>query len=380
MVAILFWLILALIVYTYAGYPFLLSVAARIRPRKFQRQDILPSVSIIIAAYNEEKSIEKKLLNCLELDYPKEKMEIIVASDFSTDKTHEIVNRFENKNIRLLIGQERKGKTAGRNRTVPLAQGEIIVLSDATGMYHPDALKKLVRHFADRRVGCVAGILRYVNPTDSMVGSGEGLYWRYEVLLRTKESMLGNLIAVSGSIYAFRKELFRHIPEALADDLIMPLMIRKLGFNSVYEPEAVCIEEASKSNQEESAKRVRIAIRNIMGLLYMKELLNVFKYGLFSIELFSHKILRLMIPIFLMALFFLNISIARISAFYSLFLLAQVSFYVLAFLGNILQGKHKKTNNLLYIPLFFCLTNLSIMQGIVKYFFGHRKAVWEPSR
>jgi cellulose synthase/poly-beta-1,6-N-acetylglucosamine synthase-like glycosyltransferase len=380
MLIILFWTLFCCIVYTYFGYPIFLSLIAKIGVKNFGKEDIFPCVSLIIGAYNEEKSIEQKINNSLALNYPKEKLEIIVSSDCSTDKTNEIVKRFASSNVRLFIAEKRSGKTAGRNIVIPEAKGEIVVLSDATGMYEKDALRKLVRNFSDPRVGCVGGILKYVNNSNSMVGSGEGLYWRYEVMLRRKESLLGNLMAVSGSIYAFRKELYSKIPEELADDLIMPLTIKKSGYYAIFEPEAICIEETAKDDKEESAKRIRIANRNIMGLIYMKELFNFFKYGIFSFELFSHKVLRLLIPFFLIALFIITCALSKTTFFYFSFALLQIIFYGVAAVGYVIQKRFKKKNRFFYIPLFFCVTNIGVFLGIIKYLNGQKKAIWEPVR
>lgn len=204
-------------------------------------------------------------------------------------------------------------------------------------------------------------MLKYVNPSGSMVGSGEGLYWNYEVSLRKMESGMGNLTAVSGSVYAFRRQLFRPIPEELADDLIMPLEVKESGYYCIYEPEAVCVEETTKNEKEESAKRIRIANRNILGLIYKRNLFNVFKYGFFSWELFSHKVLRLLVPLFMIIIFILNILLAKLSVFYFATLLMQFVFYLFAYLGFLIQKKQGKTKKLFTIPLFFCVSNLSIL-------------------
>lgn len=353
MIEFIFWFLIILIFYTYAGYPLLLHFMVKFLKKEFKKQEIYPFVSLIIAAYNEEKSIEAKIKNSIDLDYPKDKLEIIVASDCSTDKTNEIVQKFISDNIRLSVAKRRFGKTASRNRVIPEAKGEIIVLSDATGIYERDAIKKLVRNFYDSRVGCVGGILRYIVHTNTLIGSGEGLYWRYDMLLRKKENLLGNLTSVSGSIYAFRKELYRTIPDELADDLIVPLTIKKLGYHTILDSEAICTEETTKSEKEESNKRARIANRNIMGLLYMKELFNFLKYGFFSLELFSHKVLRLLMPLFLILLFVTNCILLIKSSFYTFFLFMQIAFYVIAYIGYIIQRKFRKRIRVLYVPLFF---------------------------
>ncbi len=375
----LLWICLSFILYTYFGYPLFLKFMASARTIRFKYEDITPYVSFVIAAYNEEKSIEKKIQNTLELDYPEEKLEIIITSDGSTDRTDEIVRGYADRGVRLIRAEDRNGKTAGRNISLPEARGEIIIFSDATGIYEKNAIKELVRNFADERVGCAAGALKYVNASGSSVGTGEGLYWKYEVMLRKLESSLGNLTAVSGSIYAFRKKLYKPIPAELADDFMMPLQVKKSGYYAVYEPEAVCREETSSHNEEELSKRKRIAVRNIMGLIYMRSLLNPFRYGIFSLELFSHKILRLLVPLFLVFLYVLNIPLISRDSLYGTIFLLQNVFYLSSFIGNVLS-RHNIKIRIFYIAHYFFVTNFGILMGIIDFLKGKRKAVWNPVR
>lgn len=379
MFQLVFWFIIVLIFYTYFGYPLFLSFLTLFSKKQIDKSEIFPFVSLVIAAYNEEKVITKKIENSLSLDYPKDKLEIIVASDCSTDKTHQIVKDFADRGVKLYISKKRAGKTACRNEMIGQTRGEIVIFSDATGIYKKDVIKKLVRNFNDRRVGCVGGILRYINPKNSMVGAGEGLYWNYEVSIRKKESMLGNLMAVSGSIYAMRKKLYISPPKELADDLISPLMTKKQGYYCVYEPEAICMEETTTGTQDELSKRARIALRNIMGLHYMKTLFNPFKYGIFSFKLFSHKILRLAVPVLLILIAILNIVLLTESQLYLFLAMLQGMFYVFACIGYLLY-RVKKGHKLFYIPLYFCTTNLGILLGIINFLSGKNKMTWEPAR
>ena len=374
-----FWFSVIGIFYTYFGYPLLLVMLTSLMSKAIKKAEITPSVSLVIAAYNEEKAIEEKIKNSLALDYPRDKLEIIVVSDGSTDKTNEIVQKFALQGVKLCIFSKRLGKTSCRNEAIKLTRGDILVFSDATGMYNKDVIKKLVRNFNDSRVGCVGGFLRYINPKNSMVGEGEGLYWRYEVMLRRKESRLGNLMAVSGAIYAIRKELYKFPPKELADDFISPLMVKKQGYYCVYETEAVCVEETVSKNKNEVSKRARIALRNIKGLFYMKTLFNFFKYGIFSLELFSHKILRLTVPVFLLFIVFANILLLNNAQIYKIIALMQVIFYSFALIGYILQRMQRKSR-LFYIPFYFCVTNLGILFGIIRFLVGKEEMIWKPER
>lgn len=373
------YFVLMLLFYTYFGYPLvllLLSACARLR---IKNDEIEPKVSLIIAAYNEEQVIAKKIENSLDLEYPKEKLEIIVVSDASDDSTDEIVKKYVDRGVILHRMEKRGGKISGHHSVVSKTKGEILIFSDATGLYKKDVVRKLVANFADKRVGCVGGILRYVDPKSSMLGAGEGLYWRYEMFLRKKESMLGKLPAVSGSIYAVRKELYVDFPSDLADDLIVPLTAQKKGYFVVYEQDAVCVEETISNKKQEFAKRSRIANQNIRGILYMKDMLNVFKYRLTAFILFSHKFLRLVVPVAMILLFILTVFLAGENSFLNVLLVLQLIFYLSALAGYILEKIGQK-NRILAISFYFCTTNIGLLFGVLKFILGKNEKIWQPYR
>ncbi|MBN2483732.1 MAG: glycosyltransferase family 2 protein [Candidatus Omnitrophica bacterium] len=376
MIELLFWLCAGIVFYAYFGYPLLLSVIAGRKSVSVKKNDITPSVTIIIAAYNEEKVIRKKIENSLSLEYPRDKLEIMVVSDGSTDSTDSIVGEYSE--VKLVKMEKRSGKVTGHKTAVRQAKGEIFVFSDATGMYEKDALRKLVRHFADEKVGCVGGMLEYVDPADSDLGGGEGLYWKYEVMVRKLESRLGSLVAVSGSIYAVRKELYFDFPEKLADDLIIPLCARKKGYHVIYEPQALCIEETVVHRSQELSKRARIANQNIRGILYMKEMFNIFVYPVTAFILFSHKLLRQLIPVFMIFLFLLNILLISRSFVYGIIFVLQDMLYAAAVAGFIFH-KDKKPK-VIVVPYYFCTTNLGILLGLIKFTQKKEDATWEPER
>ena len=374
-----FWFVFILTLYAYTGYPVILKIGARLFQIRVKREIFFPKVTFIIAAYNEEKIIKEKIKNTLSLDYPKDQLEIIVVSDCSTDRTDEIVKGYENRGVKLLRMIERGGKVEGHKMAVKSAASEILVFSDATGMYEKDALKYLTRYFSDSRVGCVGGMLRYFNPINSALGSGEGLYWKYEVFLRKAESLLGSLTAVSGSIYAVRKKMYLEFPSELADDLIIPLNCLKNGLHTIYEPRAVCWEETVSHQRQELAKRARIANQNICGLLYMKEMFNPKKYPRTVFILFSHKLLRQLLPVLLILLFGLNLIVSSVSSFYYVLFVAQVLFYGAAFLG-FMKEKTAGKNKLLSVPYYFCTTNLGILFGLMNFLRGKHEATWSTIR
>ena len=265
-VEIIFWIAVAAIVYTYAGYPLLLMLLSRFRGKPVLRRDFTPSVTVIIAAYNEERDLAKKLENTLALDYPESKLEILVTSDCSTDRTDDIVRSFAPRGVKLHRQAERLGKTAAQNAAVEKATGEVLLFSDATTHYRPDVLRHLVPSFADNSVGCVTGNVIYAHDADSSVSHGTRSYWNYEFLLKKHESAITSLIGVCGCMYAVRKSAY--IPlyhEACSDFLVATTMVRQ-GLRAVYEPEAVCVEEPNAKANRELAVRVRIITQTLADL------------------------------------------------------------------------------------------------------------------
>jgi cellulose synthase/poly-beta-1,6-N-acetylglucosamine synthase-like glycosyltransferase len=253
-----FWSGAALLFYTYAGYPLLLALVSRLRARPVRRAEWTPFVSVIITAYNEERDLAAKLENTLLLDYPADKLEIIVASDCSSDRTDEIARQYSTRGVRLCRQAERLGKTSAQNMAVEQAHGEVILFSDATTLYNRDVLRVMLPNFADETVGCVAGRLVYVDPTDSSVGQGARSYWGYETFLKHHESRVCSLIGASGCLYAVRRSAYVPMyPEACSDFLIATKMVEQ-GLRAVYEPAAVCTEETNKRTDKELRMRVRV--------------------------------------------------------------------------------------------------------------------------
>jgi len=366
---IFFWILIFLVTYTYFGYPLILVIVAKFKKNGTAKAEIYPSVSIIIAAHNEEKDIKNKLDNALSLDYPKEKLEIIVASDNSEDRTNEIVRNYNDSHLKLIAFSEHKGKTYVQNEAAREANGEIILFSDATTSYESQLIKKIVKNFVDPNVGAVGGELIFVNKTKSSIGNGTGLYWKYEKFLKNKESRISSLIGVSGCCYAVRKNLYEPISPDLISDFVIAQLIYKKGKKVVYEPEAISYENTCDNPTEEFRMRVRIAIRTLYGVWKMKELLNPFKYGFFTVQLISHKILRYLIPPILIFLFLLNIVLVTLNPelVYKFIFCLQIVFYVTAVFS---RG----------MPYYFCLTNLALLIGFWKFLLGEKKVLWSPSR
>lgn len=361
-----FWLLLVISIYVYLGYPMLLSLLSALVAKKVSKGAISPHISLIIAAHNEEKDIAQKLEDSLNLEYPKDKYEIIIVSDGSVDKTNDIVKSFQDKRVKLLALSERKGKTAAQNEAAKIAKGDILIFSDATTVFQKDTIKQMVNNFADSRVGGVGAELVYVNKNRTAVGEGTGLYWKYEKYLRKKESDISSLIGVSGCAYAMRKDLYEDVDTSLISDFVVAQMIYSKGKRVVFEPEAIVFEETNSEIKDEFKMRVRVATRSLYGLWYMRKLLNPFQYGMYAIQLISHKVLRYLMPLFLILLFLTNILLLDHGFGYQLFFGAQVVFYLSTIIGG--------------MPRYFCVMNSALLVAMVNFLRGEKNVLWKPIR
>jgi len=380
MLETLFFFFIFIILYVYLGYPLVITLLAAINRKTVTKDDNYePSVSLIIAAYNEEAIIAEKLNNCLLLNYPKDKLEIIVFSDASTDRTAEIVKSFEQDHIILIDLTERKGKTAGQNLAATQATGEIIIFSDANALYQEDAIRKIVRNFNDPSVGCVCGELVYYSEDKSLIGDAENVYWDYEKFIKRQEDRAASILGANGSIYAVRKQLYSPLPEDIISDFIEPFKIIAQGYRVVYEPEAISFEHSTTNFIEEYHRKKRIINRSFYSLLYFSSFLNPFRYPLLSFQLFSHKILRWMIPVYLPIIFIVNMFLLK-SLFFQVTFGLQIIFYVTALLGYVLE-KNRWHNIFFYAPFYFCLVNIASLDAIINLFIKRKNVVtWNPIR
>lgn len=376
---ILFWLGLITLAYTYVGYPFLVWVISSLRPRLLQRADFEPTVTVIITAYNEERDLASKLENTLALDYPADKLEVIVASDCSSDKTDAIARAFEPRGVRLHRQPERLGKTAAQNAAVELARGEIILFSDATTLYNQDVLHAMMPNFADATVGCVAGNLVYVDPTKSRTGQGVQSYWGYETFLRRHESRIGSLIGAPGCLYAVRRKAYIPLYHEACSDFIIATKMVEQGLRAVYEPSAVCTEEANTQARSEMRMRIRIIAQTLTDLWRHRLILNPYRGGFYAIQLLSHKVLRYLVPIFMLILLATSAVLARYSTFYLVIFAVQVMCYLLAAIGWLVEALGFRIR-LLSLPMYFVLANTAALIAIYKFLIGERYARWDPVR
>ena len=376
---VLFWLSVCALVYTYIGYPTLLVILGTFRARPVRKERYTPSVSVIIAAYDEERALSAKLENTLALDYPGSHLEIIVTSDCSTDRTDEIARSFASKGVRLQRSSERLGKTAAQNAAVEQASGDIIVFSDATTYYKPDVLRVMMPSFADPGVGCVTGQLIYSSSVKTAVGHGTRSYWNYELLLRRYESAIGSLIGVCGCMYAVRKSAYLPLyHEACSDFVIATIMVQQ-GLRAVYEPKAICLEEPNTQAHKELAVRVRIITQTFADLWRNRAMMNPLRHGLYSIELFSHKVMRYLTPVFLLLTLFFSGMLILKSKMYAGFFAAQLGFYAIAVLSPLFERVGVKARWIL-LPQYFLLGNLASLIAFMKVIRGERYIKWEPVR
>ena len=377
---ILFWSAVGVILYTYIGFPLLSWLRSWMCRRPHTRSDVTPTVSVLIAAHNEEDSIGDKVRNMLALDYPGELVQIVVASDGSSDRTIEILKTFDEPRLTVL-NRPRAGKAAALNASVEHCTGEILVFSDANSMFGKDALTALVRPFADPTVGGVAGDQRYSKgDSQSTADAGERSYWNFDRRMKHWQSFAGSVTSATGAIYAIRRSLFTTVPEGVTDDFATSTAVIAKGYRLVFEVNAASYEPVAVSSGVEFGRKVRIITRGLRGVLQMRTLLNPLRYGFYSVQLFSHKVLRRQMVFPLLMLLGTSVLLAQTSLFYLLAAAGQVSFYVAALFGGLLNGTKLGRKKPLSLPFFFCMVNFACLIATYKSLCGKRVVLWEPQR
>ena len=371
----LFYFFSIIVLYVYLGYPLLLYIMSFLFKKTVNKSEIFPKVSIIIAAYNEEKAIREKIENTLHLNYPKENLQVIVASDCATDKTNEIVSEFKKDGVVLYIQKARKGKTKALNDAVRFANGEILVFTDATAILEKDCLSQIVTNFNDPNVGCVCPYVSYINMADNNITQIEGCYRKYEAQLKQQESTLGSLAFVPGACFAIRRELHQSVDAEYDYDCITPLDVISQKHRVVYDAEAKIYETIVTSSRDLFKTKVRMITKDFAGTLSRKKLLNPFKYHWIPLTLLSHKLVRWMIPFLLILIFICNLLLLQIQIFQYL-LIVQISYYFLALIG-FLSNQRK---GFLAIPSYFCIVNLAALVGVSKAIIGEKIPIWQPVR
>jgi len=372
------WICCGLLGYVYLIYPVLLGLLAARYGRPVRRGNILPRVTIVVTAYNEEECIGAKLNNLFDLDYPLEKLDVLVASDGSSDRTDEIAAGYKPGHVRVVRVEGRAGKTACQNAAAVAADGEILVFTDATTRLHPGALRALVENFADATVGCVGGRLEYVADVENITGCGGKAYWSYELRLRANESLLGSLIGVSGCLYAVRKAAYRQIDPELISDFVIAMKMQEQGLRTVLAPDAVCFEATLNRGSEELSMRVRVAIRSLNALVRERRFLNPVRFGRFSWQLWSHKVLRYASPLLWIGALAANVVLVGDTPY--LFLLSgQIAIIAAGIVGFLFQSRGRDLG-VLGRPYYLLLTNAASLIATLRYLRGDRMVTWTPIR
>jgi cellulose synthase/poly-beta-1,6-N-acetylglucosamine synthase-like glycosyltransferase len=332
-----------------------------------------PFVSFLIPAYNEQHVIRQKVENTLNLDYPKDRLRITVVSDGSTDQTNDMLASYGEHEIQFIARPKRRGKTTVLNKIIPKLAGDIVVLSDASGLLQADALKKLIRHFSDPKVGCVSGVYSFETDDESLRSMTERIYWQYETFLKKYESRVHSVIGAHGALYGFRRHLFEPLDKkAINDDFILPMQIIRQGYRVLYEPDAIVIERESTNLTGEFQRRIRINVGNFQMIYVLRSLLNP-KRGRVALQFISHKVLRTLSPVFILLL-----PVACLLAeapVYLLMLKLQAVFYLVGLLGY-LQEFFGLRISYLYMPFYFLMGNVAAVFGFVRFILRTQSILW----
>ena len=373
-VTLLLWLALGTVIYAYAGYPILLVCLRRLFERPVTKRPIEPSVSLLIPAHNEAHVIAAKIENALALDYPPDKLEIVVISDGSADDTAGVARscvaaQSAEHRVRVIEHRTNRGKIAVINECMPALRGEIVVFSDAAAMFLPNAVRRLVRSYADSSVGAVSGVYRVSRPDSVTMGAQEDLYWKYETFLKLQEASMGSILGAHGQIHSVRRSLYPYPPpDTINDDYVIPVRVLQKGYRVAYDPEAVVYEEAHEMTG--FGRRVRIVSGNLQQLAEIRG----FLWPLRPRCLFyfvSHKVLRLVVPFAMLAALALNALLLDDPGYRALFYL-QAAFYVLAGLGAMGQLRPK----ILRLPYYFCMVNAATFAAAYRAITRRQSVSW----
>jgi glycosyltransferase involved in cell wall biosynthesis len=364
-----------MIFFAYFGYPLILLAILVVRSAKVNKRPVTPPVTVIITAFNEEKRIRQKLDNTLSLTYPREKLQIIVASDGSTDRTNDIVKAYADEGVELLVVEDRGGKENAQKKAVEVARGEILVFTDVATRIDPDGLAQLINNFADPAIGCVSSEDRFIGSDGKP--AGEGAYVRYEMWLRRLESRVHSLVGLSGSFFAARRAVCDDFSSEMQSDFRTLLNSMRLGLRGICDPRAIGYYPDISEPKKEMDRKIRTVVRGLTVLFRNIEMLNPFRYGFFAFQLICHKLLRWFVPFFMIIALTTNLVLALGSHFYLLLLVCQLLFYSLAVIvhARVLASR----SVILKIPSYFLIVNLAIVLAWWRFVKGERIVMWTPS-
>ncbi|MBN2349729.1 MAG: glycosyltransferase family 2 protein [Bacteroidales bacterium] len=385
----IFWILIGLILYTYFGYTLLLLIVKVIKKQSGRDTESLapenlPELTLFITAFNEKDIVDQKMQNSLSLNYPKNKLKILWITDGSDDGTYEQVKKYPEADVHHT--KERKGKTHALNRGMQFVQTPIVVFSDSNTLLGENALLEIVKLFYHNNTGAVSGEKRIkMTGKDKAVSTGEGIYWRYESVIKKLESDVYSTLGAAGELFAIRTELYMPVKDdAILDDFVISLNIAMQGYQIKYAPEAYAIESASLNITEEIKRKIRIASGAIQTLARTKKLLNPFKYGFLSLQYLSHKVLRwVLLPVSFLLIFILNALIVFFehntgAAFLFLFF-AQIVLYFMVFIGWLFSNR-KMRLKVFFLPYYLFIMNYSILAGTIRYLSGKQTVIWEKAR
>ncbi|MCW3465415.1 glycosyltransferase family 2 protein [Chitinophaga nivalis] len=384
---VIFWISLFVVFYNYIGYGILLYLLVKGKNFFASRETpastaIEPAVTLVIAAYNEAGFIAAKIRNTFELDYPQDKLELICITDGSTDQTPDILRNYPR--VKLLHEVQRNGKTAALNRAMQHVTTPLVIFCDANTLLNREAIRNIVKHYADETVGGVAGEKKIIrSDNENTAGAGEGIYWKYESFLKRLDADWYTVVGAAGELFSIRTALFQPVEkEVILDDFIISLRINERGYRIAYAPDAYAMETPSSDIREEHKRKVRISAGGFQAIVKLKALLNIFRYPKLSFQYISHRVLRWTLsPLSLLLLLLTNIILVQETAAWWWYgcLVAQLLFYIAAFTGFVLAEKQIK-NRLFQIPFYFLFMNIAVYQGFFRYLKGNQSAAWEKSK
>jgi poly-beta-1,6-N-acetyl-D-glucosamine synthase len=382
----IFWICFSIVFYAFLGYGIVLFVLVKCK-RLFAKSTntntplFEPLITLVIPCFNEADILAEKIANCDALDYPKNKIQLVFITDGSTDNTLDELKKYPH--VKVLHDNRRAGKTAAENRAMKYVDTPFVIFSDANTMLNKQAVKNIAKHFANEKVGCVSGEKRIITEAlDSASAAGEGIYWKYESLLKKWDSELYSAVGAAGELVAFRTSLYTNLPEdTLLDDFMQSMLMAAAGYKIVYEPQAYAVETASASVSEELKRKIRICAGGWQSINRLSGKLTFLKTPLLYFQYISHRVLRWTVTPFLMvAMFIVNMYLAyQGSQFYSILLMAQIFFYSAAIVGNVLENKKIKFKPV-FVPYYFCIMNYSVIAGLKRYVLGNQKATWDKAQ